>query len=86
MMPTWVIVLLICAAFVIGVVLGAIAVFLFFAKDPTIQTVGEDKVIVDRESFEQLCLIAQVKKKNPSLRFDAKGKLKHQLGEEEEET
>lgn len=84
-MSPFVIASLAFASFLVGVGLGVVVVFLFVARDPTIQSVGEDKVIVDRESFDQLCLIAQVKKKSPGLRFDAKGHLKHQLGEEQDD-
>jgi hypothetical protein len=67
----------------LGAGFGWVLAMVMVARDPAIHKILPTQAVVDKEVFTRLRLIAQVKAKNPDLKFDADGHLKHQVGEDD---
>lgn len=65
---------LIALAFLIlGLIVGWGGTTLMFVRDKNLVRIPDDCLIIKQEVFEKLREIAELKTKNPSLKFDSRG-------------
>lgn len=65
--------LLVGGFLILGLIVGWFGAIYAVARDKNLVRISEDCLIIKREVFDKLREIAEVKTKNPRLKFDSRG-------------